>query len=48
MACNQKMAYRYNNYTTRKILYTKISIRIRIVELFKQLLSMAYRGKEKN
>ena len=42
------MVYRHNSYTTRKILYTKISIRIKIVELSKQLLSMAYRGKEKN
>ena len=35
MACNQKMVYRYNSYTARKIPYTKISIRIRIVELSK-------------
>ena len=42
------MAYRYNSYVTRKIPYRKILNRIRIVELFKQPLSMAYRGKEKN
>ena len=46
MACNQRMAYRYNSYTTRKIPYTKISIRIKIVKLSKQPLSMVYRGKE--
>ena len=48
MAYNRKMVYRYNNYTTKKIPYTKISIRIRIVELSKQPLSIVYRGKEKN
>ena len=48
MACNQRMAYRYNSYTIRKIPYTKILIGIRIVELSKQPLSMAYGGKEKN
>ena len=35
MACNQKMAYRYNSYATRKIPYTKMLIRIKIVELSK-------------
>ena len=48
MACNQKIIYRYNSYITRKIPYIKILIRIKIIELSKQLLSMAYRGKEKN
>ena len=48
MAYNQKIAYRYNSYATKKIPYTKILIRIRIVELSKQPLSIAYRGKEKN
>ena len=48
MACNQKMAYRHNSYITRKIPYMRILIRIRIVELSKQLLSIAYRGKEIN
>ena len=48
MACNQKMAYKYNSYITRKIPYIKISIGMRIVELSKQLLSMACGGKEKN
>ena len=35
MAYNQKMAYRYNSYITKKIPYTKILIKIKIVELFK-------------
>ena len=48
MACNRKMAYRYNNYVIRKILYIKILIRIKIVELSKQLLFIVYRGKEIN
>ena len=48
MAYNQKMAYRYNSYTARKIPYTKIFIRIKIVKLSKQPLSMVYRGKEAN
>ena len=48
MACNQKMAYRHNSYATRKILYIKMSIKIKIVELSKQPLSMACGGKEIN
>ena len=42
------MAYRHNSYITRKIPYIKMSIGIKIVKLSKQLLSIAYRGKEKN
>ena len=48
MVCNQKIAYRYNSYATRKIPYIKMLIRIRIVELSKQPLSMVCRGKEIN
>ena len=48
MACNRKMAHRYNSYATRKIPYIKILIKIRMVELSKQLLSITCRGKEKN
>ena len=48
MACNRKMVHRYNNYITRKIPYIRISIKIKIVKLFKQLLSIACGGKEKN
>ena len=48
MACNQKMAYRYDSYITKKIPYIKILIRMRMVELSKQLLPMVCRGKEKN
>ena len=42
------MAYRYNSYITKKIPYIKMPIRIKIVELSKQLLSIAYGGKEMN
>ena len=48
MACNRKIVYRYNSYTTKKIPYTKVSIRIKIVKLSKQPLSMACGGKEIN
>ena len=48
MACNRKIVYRYNSYITKKIPYTKVLIKIRMVELSKQPLSMAYGGKEKN
>ena len=42
------MVYRYNSYATKKIPYIKVLIKIRIVELSKQLLSIVYGGKEKN
>ena len=48
MACNQKIVYKYNSYATRKIPYIRILIGIKIIELFKQPLSMTYRGKEIN
>ena len=48
MAYNRKMAYRYNNYITKKIPYIKIPIGIKIVKLSKQPLSIACGGKEKN
>ena len=48
MACNQKIVYRHNSYITRKIPYIRISIKIRIVKLSKQPLSMVYGKKEKN
>ena len=48
MACNRRMVYRHNSYTTRKIPYTKMLIRTKIVELSKQPLSIAYGRKEKN
>ena len=35
MACNQKKVYKYNNYIIRKIPYTKILIKIKVVELSK-------------
>ena len=42
------MAYRYNSYVTRKIPYIKMPIRIKVVELSKQPLSIACGGKETN
>ena len=48
MACNWKIAYRHNSYATRKIPYTGVLIRIKIVELSKQPLSIVYGGKEIN
>ena len=48
MAYNRKIVYRYNSYITRKISYTRILIKIRMVKLSKQLLSMVYGGKETN
>ena len=48
MAYNLKMVHRYNSYITKKIPYTRMLIRIKIIELFRNLLSIAYRGKEKN
>ena len=35
MAYNRKIVYRYNNYTTKKIPYIKILIKIKIVKLSK-------------
>ena len=48
MACNRKIVYRYNSYATRKIFYIRMSIKIKIVKLSKQPLSIACGGKEKN
>ena len=48
MAYNQKIVHRHNSYATRKIPYIKISIRISMVELSKQLLFIVCGGKEKN
>jgi hypothetical protein len=48
MAYNRKIVHRYNSYVTRKIPYIRISIKIRMVELSKQLLSMVCGGKEIN
>ena len=35
MAYNQKIVYRYNSYIIKKIPYTKIPIKIKIVKIFK-------------
>ena len=48
MACNRRMVYKYNSYITRKIPYIRMLIRIKIVELSKQLSFIVYGGKEMN
>ena len=48
MACNQKIAYKYNNYTAKKNPYIRMPIGTKVVELYKQLLSIVYGRKEKN
>ena len=48
MVCNRRMAYKYNSYIIKKIPYTKMLIKIKIVELSKQPLFMVCRGKEIN
>ena len=48
MVYNRKIIYRYNSYTTRKIPYIRVSIKIKIVKLSKQPLPIACRGKEIN
>ena len=48
MAYNRKIIYRYNSYITRKIPYIRILIKIKIVKLSEQLLSIVYRGNEIN
>ena len=48
LAFSKAIKSRYNSYATQKIPYIRISNRIKIVELFKKLLSIVYRGKEKN
>ena len=42
------MVHKYNSYTTKKIPYRRMLNRIKIVELSKQPLSMAHRGKKTN
>ena len=46
MVYNWRIVYKYNSYATKKIPYKKIFNGIRMVELSKQPLSIAYRGKE--
>ena len=48
MACNWKIIYRHDSYITKKIPYIKILIKIKIIELSKQPLSIVCRGKEIN
>ena len=48
MAFSKVIKSRYNSGIIKKVFYTKILSRIKIVELFKKPLSIVYRGKEKN
>ena len=48
MACNRRIVYRHDSYATRKILYIRMLIGIKIVELSKQPLFIAYGRKEMN
>ena len=48
MAFNRAAKSRYSNNITQKISYIRMPIKIKIVELFKKLLPIAYREKEKN
>ena len=41
------MVHRHNSYVTKKIPYKRMLNGIKIIKLSKQLLSIAYRGKEK-
>ena len=47
MASSKITKNRYNNNATQKISYTGMPTRIKIIELFKKLLSMAYKRKKK-
>ena len=48
MASNRVIKSRYNNSITKKVFYIKMLNKIKIIKLFKELLFMVYRGKEKN
>ena len=48
MAFSKTAKSKYSSYIIKKILYIRILNRIKIVELFKKLLSIVYREKEKN
>ena len=48
MAFSKAIKKRYSSYITKKVFYIKILNRIKIVKLFKKLLSIIYKGKEKN
>ena len=48
MAFSRAIKSKYSSYIIKKILYIRMLNRIKIIKLFKKLLSVAYRGKEKN
>ena len=47
MAFNKTIKDKYSSYITKKIPYIRMLNKIKIVELFKELLSIVYREKEK-
>ena len=48
MAFSKAIKSGYSSSITKKILYIRMLTGIKIVELFKKLLSIVYKGKEKN
>ena len=48
MAFSKAIKSGYSSSITKKILYIRMLNKIKIVELFKKLLSMAYKEKKKN
>ena len=48
LAFSRTVKGRYSSYATQKIPYIKMPTKAKIIKLFKKLLSIAYRGKEKN
>ena len=48
MAFNKAARGKYSSYIIKKISYIKMFNKIKIVELFKKLLSIVYKGKKKN
>ena len=48
MAFNKAVKSRYSSYITKKIPYIKMPNKIKIVKLFRELLPIVYKEKEKN
>ena len=48
MAFSKTIKNKYSSNATQKVSYIEMPIRIRMVKLFKKLLSIVYKKKEKN
>ena len=48
MAFSKTIKSKYSSDATQKIPYIRMLSKMKIVELFKKLLSVAYRGEKKN